>query len=365
MIRSNLYLLENLVTDTAGRSERRIRALLRRLYVSLVLILVVISVGVTGFMLISDYPLLDAFFMTITTVATVGYGEIHPLGPQGRLFASFLIIANVGIFAYSVATVTSFLMDGDFRQILRDYRMNKRIEELSDHIIVCGYGRIGHQVVEELVEEKQPFVVIEQNETSLAELADRKGILFLSGDATQETTLAQANIAKAKAIIASLPKDADNVFVVLTAREMNPHIKIVSRVSVPTNVDKLRRAGSDFVIMPERIGGTHMAAIVTKPDIMEFIELLTSPASSGLLFEEYAMNKLQPQFQDKTIDEVDARSLTGANILGVKTAEGQYLINPPAERRLLTSDHLIVLGNAQQLERFVQRYMIQATGVNV
>jgi voltage-gated potassium channel len=363
MIRGNLSLLDNLITDP-GRSDRRIRALLRRLYVALLLILIVITIGVVGFMFISDYPLLDAFFMTITTVATVGYGEIHPLGPQGRLFASLLIIANVGIFAYSVATVTSFLMDGDFRQIMRDFRMNKRIQELSGHIIVCGYGRIGHQVVEELLEEHQLFVVVEQNEAALAELAERKGILYLGGDATLEATLTRANIREAKAIVVSLPKDSDNVFVVLTAREMNPNIKIVSRVSVPTNIDKLRRAGSNFVIMPERIGGTHMAAIVTKPDIMEFIELLTSPASSGLYFSEYAMANLQPQFLDKTIDEVDARSLTGANILGVKTADGQYLINPPAERKLVKDDHLIVLGNAQQLERFVQRYLVPGATAN-
>jgi len=226
----------------------------------------------------------------------------------------------------------------------------KNIKELEGHVIVCGYGRNGKQVCLELADDKQPYVVLENREDTLAEIKENPDILFLEGDATEEEVLIEAGIKKAKAIITTLPEDPDNVYVTLSSRELNPGILIISRASNESSVTKLKRAGATNVIMPEKIGGAHMAALVMKPDIMEFIAQLTGQASDiSLTFEEFSLNNISEEYAGKTIKDFDIRNKTGANIIGLRLPDGTYVINPLPETVLGTNTKLIVLGNRQQI----------------
>lgn len=322
--------------------------LLHRLRVSIGLIGGAMTIGVVGFMVIDDYDFVDAFFMTVITISTVGYGEIQPLSHEGRLFASFLIITNVSVFLYVISSVTTFFLEGDAKQLVLDHRNGSKIRELKGHTVVCGFGRNGRQVTEELKHEFQPFVVIEQLPEELERLRELR-YLFIEGDATNEETLAATNLENAKAIITTLPSDANNVYVALTAREMNPDIVIISRASHEHSESKLRRAGCDHVIMPEKIGGSHMAAIVVKPDTMAFIGLITKTGQANFFFEEVMFEDLKPEHQNKTLGALENAYETDANIIGLKTPSGEFIINPGSEYRLQPGSKLIVLGNSEQI----------------
>ncbi len=332
----------------------RAKGYINRLRLAVALIGLGMAAGIIGFMLIERYPLVDAFYMTVITLATVGFTEVHPLSPTGRIFTSFLILSNLGIFAFAVSTITDFFIEGDVRRLFRSYRRMQDIARLSDHVIVCGYGRIGRQVVQELLAEQRPFVLLEHEGSEAAALADDQGVLTLLGDATQEETLADAGILRARALIATLPKDADNLFIVLTARGMNPQLKIISRASEASAMPKLRQAGADYVILPERMGGTHMAALVTKPDVVQFIELLNTSAGVDLVLAEYPMREVKAEWIGKQMSQIDARLLTGANLIGLKSADGRFSINPPLQTQLQAEHTLIVLGTSEQIERFAQ-----------
>ncbi len=337
----------------ASRTQvARARGYIRRLRLALGLIVVGMAVGIAGFVLIEGYPLIDAFYMTVITLATVGFTEVHPLSETGRVFTSLLILSNLGIFAFAVSTITDFFIEGDVRQLLRTYRRMQQINELSNHVIVCGYGRIGTQVVAELRAEGTPFVLIERENAEAQQQASAGGLYLLEGDATEEQTLADAGIARARALIATLPKDADNLFVVLTARGMNPKLKIISRATQASAMPKLRQAGADYVILPERMGGTHMAALVTKPDIVQFIELLNTTTGGELCLMEYAMTSLRPEWVGQAMGRIDAREHTGANLIGLKTDDGRLQFNPPLQTPLRAEHTLIVLGTSEQMARF-------------
>ncbi|MBN8572010.1 MAG: potassium channel family protein, partial [Ignavibacteria bacterium] len=254
-------------------------------------------------MLIEKYSLVDAFYMTTITITTTGFGEVYPLTSGGKIFTSILCITSIGAALYGITTLTSFLVDGEILKLLKNYNMNKQINGLKNHVIVCGFGRNGKQVCEELVKENRSFIIIECNEERLEYIKEFKNYLFIDGDATNDDILIKANIKDAKALITTLPTDPDNVYVVLTAREMNPTITIVSRASDESSESKLKRAGANNVIMPERIGGTHMATLVTKPDIMEFIALITGQAGVSFSFEEFQHQDIKPEYKNKTIKD--------------------------------------------------------------
>ena len=326
----------------------------RKIYIALSLMLLALTIGVTGFMVIEDFTLIEAIYMTIITVSTVGFGEVHQLSEEGRLFTSFIIVSNIGIFAYSVSTISSFILDGEFRTFFKIYKLNKAISKLSNHIVVCGYGRNGKQVCDELGEAGQPFLVIEKDPERLNYIYEHAEILCVEGDATDDEILHSINLNQAKAIITTLPKDADNVFVTLSAKEIHPEIFVISRASEETSETKLKRAGADKVIMPERIGGTYMAALVTKPDTMEFVSLITGEDrinGATLSFEEISFEHLSENYKNKSIKDLDIRNKTGANIIGLKDQSGKYLINPPADFIIKPSTKLIILGNDQQIDK--------------
>lgn len=323
----------------------------KRVLLAILLITINFFIGVIGFIVIENYSLLDSFYMTSITITTTGFQEVHPLSPIGRVFTSLLLISSVGTVLYGISTVTSFLVDGEILKLLKNYTMNKQINELKDHVIVCGFGRNGKQVCEELVKENRSFIIIESNEERLEYIKEFKNYLFIDGDATNDDILIKANIKDAKALITTLPTDPDNVYVVLTAREMNPAITIISRASDESSESKLKRAGANNVIMPERIGGTHMATLVTKPDIMEFIALITGQAGVSFSFEEFQHQDIKPEYKNKTIKDISVKKQTGATIIGLKSEDGKFHVNPGLSTVVQEKMNIIALGTKEQLEK--------------
>ena len=322
----------------------------RKLYLAIGMVLLVLLVGIVGYYTIEDYSLLDSVFMTVITVATVGYREVKELDDAGKIFTSFLIIFSIGTFAYAISVITRYVIEGEFQTYFRHYKVNKEILKLKDHVIVCGFGRNGRQACEQLRSGNEKFVAIESNPKIIATLHEDENILFIEGDATNDDVLLEAGLERAKALITALPNDAANVFVVLTARDRNPNLKIISRASDDASEHKLKRAGANNVIMPDKIGGTHMAALVTKPDVLEFIDHITGRINIRL--EEILYSSLPNSMRGKSIKELEIRNKTGANIIGFKTAEGDYIINPSPEMVMMPDAKLFVLGTQEQVSRF-------------
>ena len=321
------------------------------IFIILLLIFIILIIGVFGFIIIEDYTFLEAFYMCIITISTVGFQEIHPFSDAGRIFASILIISSIGIYFYGATALAKFIIEGEFRKFFKHYNVNKKIEKLENHVIICGYGRTGRQICLELQDDNIPFIVIESRENVIEYIKEENNILFYDGDATEEETLLLAGIKKAKAIITTLPEDPDNVYVVLAARELNPDITIISRASIESSESKLKRAGADNVIMPEKIGGAHMAALVTKPYITEFIANLTGQGSDiSLTFEELSLSNISDEYKHKSIRDLDIRNRTGANVIGLRMNDGSFKINPSPEILIDPNAKLILLGSQKQIQ---------------
>ncbi len=315
------------------------------------LLLGVIVMGVVGFSIIEDFTLMESFFMTIITISTVGFQEVHPLSETGRLFTAFLIIFSLGIFGYVVTTITRFIVDGIFKNYYKDKKVKKRIDRLSNHVVLCGYGRNGKQAAIELAENDESFVIIESDETLIDKVREETKLLYIQGDATHEDVLAESRIDKAKAMITTLPNDADNLFLVITARQLNPALSIISRASDDKSDVKLKRAGANNVIMSDKIGGQRMAKLVTQPDVVEFIEHIMLQRKRDVSLEEVSCKNLSSCFAGKSIRELDVRNVSGANIIGLKRKDKSYLINPEPNVMLSTSDQLFVLGTVEQINK--------------
>ena len=304
-------------------------------------------IGVSGFMLIENYSFSEAVYSTIIILSTVGLGVVHQLSEAGRWFVSGLIVISIGIFAYGISTLTTYIMEGELQRFYKNKKATKMIDQLRGHVIVCGYGRNGKQACDQLTSHGQKFIVIENGENALSELREQDDFLYIEGDATRDEILIESGITKAKAILTTLPNDASNVFVVLTARELNPELKIISRASEDTSEGKLRRAGADNVIMPDKIGGTHMATLVTRPDVLEFIDYITGTINIRL--EEIHCSKLKEQYKNKSIRELEVRNKTGANIIGFKNKDGVYQINPDPDTIMNEDSKVFVLGTQDQI----------------
>jgi voltage-gated potassium channel len=316
----------------------------RKLYFAVLLFVIIVFTGTAGYMFIEHYTLLEALYMTVITLSTVGYAEVKPLSDYGRIFTIALILFNLGAFAYLVAMISSYFLDGEFSKEYKLYNMKRKIADLEGHIIICGFGRNGREAARIFSESGKEFVVIESANARREELAFEVPF-YLNEDATRDETLKEAGISKASAVISTLPEDADNVFVVLTARELNPKLKIVSRASTDSSVRKLKTAGADNVIMPDKIGGVHMASVVISPDIEEFVDILSTQNNDELSIREIECRK--PLW----LDELDGWKKTGATILGIKSETGEYKLNPPPRTTITTGYRLIAMGSADQLSK--------------
>lgn len=322
----------------------------KSMYIAIGLLALVVIIGVSGFMLIEKYSFTDAFFMTIITISTVGFREVAPLSGLGQFFTAFLIVISFGIFAYAVTTLTRYIVDGVLRNYLKDNKVRTKIEKLSNHVIVVGYGRNGQQAIEELRNHNFSVVVVDSSESIIEAIRENPDMLYVQGDATEDETLQSARIDHAKALITALPNDADNLFVVLTARAMNPDITIISRAHNFNSDKKLRSAGATNVIMPIKIGGQRMAKLVAQPDVIDFVDYLMLRESNGVHIEELSCKELSATFIEKTIGEWSIRAETGANIIGIKTSDNKYIVNPPPTQKISNDDQLFVLGNPTQIE---------------
>lgn len=322
-----------------------------RFMIPIYLLVGLIIIGTIGYMIIDGYTLLNAFYMTIITIATVGYGEVEPLSVAGKLFTSFLIITSFITFAYAVSSITKFIVDGELNVFFKNKRLNAAVEKLTDHVIICGYGRNGKQAAQILKKHDKRFVVIEDDEKVTSGVNHRFSELVLKGDATQDEVLLKAGIMKAKALITTLPTDAANVFIVLTARNLNPKLTIISRASDDGSDAKLKIAGADNVIMPDKVGGAHMASLVMKPDVMEFLDLITAQRADSINLEEISFESISDSLKNKTLKDLEIRNKSGANIIGFKTVSGDYIVNPSADTQIIPQSKIFVLGAPDQIKK--------------
>lgn len=315
------------------------------------MVVLIVLAGTIGYMIIEGYSIVDALYMTVITMATVGFREVAELGVIGKIFTILLILSSFGIFGYVVTMVSRFIVEGVFTHYYKDNKVKKSIDRLKDHVIVCGYGRNGKQAASDLKDHNKDFLIIEKDPEIIDYLRRGTNYLYIEGDATHEDILELANIKEARALITTLPADADNLFVVLTAKQIKSEMLIISRASDDNSDVKLKRAGASNVIMPDKIGGTRMARLVVDPDVVEFVDtVLMQPYSRGVKLEEISCKSLAKCFENKTIRELDIHKRTGANIIGLKNKENLYVLNPPASTILDSEDQLFVLGSKDDIE---------------
>jgi len=317
--------------------------------IAILLVFCVLLTGMVGFHYIEGYGFIDSMYMTVLSVSTVGFEVVRPFSPAGKLFVSFLIIFSLGTFTFVGSSIVRFFLDGQFIKKLKTKRVSKRIEKLTDHVIICGYGRNGEQAALELTDNIHPFVIIEKRENVILRIQEDPNLLYIQGDATNEEVLRTAGIDRARALIATTPNDADNMFVVLTARSMNPNLTIISRASEIGSDVKLRRAGATNVIMPERMGGQRMARLVTQPDVVEFMEYILLQRNRDISIHEVQCGKMALINQGKTIGELSLASVTGTTIIGLKNGDGKYVFNPGSDYPLNYHDQLFVIGSPDQV----------------
>lgn len=329
--------------------------LFSKLYYFLFLLLLITMGGTIGYMIIESWTFINSFYMTIITISTVGFGEVHELTSYGKLFTSFLIISSFGTFAYAITSITTYMVGGEYKKYFKEYKTMKELRKMKDHVIICGFGRVGKQVAEDLIAHNNNFIVIERDQETIDE-NQNENIFFLKGDSTNDETLELACIKNAKAVITCLPADAENIYVVLAAREFKSDMIIVSRASYQSAVSKLRMAGANNVIMPDSIGGSHMASLIANPDVMEFLDIIRVQGDQGCNIESIAHSELPLSLQDKTIKELEAKKITGVTIIGYRAPNGNYIVNPPIDTIVVPDSKLFVLGNPEQIKNLIAHF---------
>lgn len=328
-----------------------------KIYSALFFLFAIVIVGVFGYVYISGYSWVDALYMTVITMTTVGFGEVVPLDDQSKIFTIFLILASVVIVGYALSIITEYILSKDHIEELKHKRMQKKINDFKNHVVVCGYGRNGKQTVIKLLAHDRTFVVIEKDK-ELEERLQIDNVPYIIGNANDDEVLIQAGIERASSFISALPNDADNLFVVLSTRQLNKKINIISRASQESSYAKLKLAGANNVILPDKIGGDHMASLVVVPGLMEFIDNLSIVGKSNINIEEIAVEKLYNTNSVKTIRDLDLRRKTGCSVIGYKDENGKYLVNPEADLDLAPNSKIIVLGRPEQIEALNSEYDI-------
>jgi voltage-gated potassium channel len=319
----------------------------RKLINPVIALICVVVFGTLGYVVVEQWNFFDALYMTIITITTVGYEEIHKLSHAGRVFSMVLMLSGVGTMFYMFGVGAKIVLEGEMREILGRKKLTKKIESLKDHYIVCGYGRMGKIICRELAHDKAPFVVVEGSADILAEM--EADMLSLQGDATQDSVLKQAGIDRARGLISVLSSDADNLYVVLSARGLNPSLRIVARASEEGAEKKLLRAGADNVVSPYFIGGLRIAHTLVKPAVVDFIEFATKSGNLELQMEEIKV-KGSSHIIDLSLDECGIRKDMGIIIVAIKREAGEMEFNPTSSTVIKLGDTLIAMGETKQLK---------------
>ena len=317
----------------------------------LLLLAGVIAMGTVGFMLLEDYGWLDAVYMTIITVSTVGFREVGTLHRDGQIFTLLLIISGLTVMTYTLSALGQVIVEGSFQRFVGRQRMLRDIDTLKDHYVICGHGRMGQILCGELIQEKVPFVVIEGNADEAEALAT-KGVRVLEGDATVDDILEKAGIKRAKGLVAVVSSDVDNLYITLSAREMcrqdNPELYILSRATDHQAKTKITRAGADRVISPYHIGGMRLVQALLRPTVYDFVDIATQSRGLDLMFEELSVGT-GSSLDHVSLRDSKIRQAFNIVIIAAKKADGEMVFNPGPEYFVEAGDVLIALGNREQL----------------
>jgi len=324
----------------------------KNLKIALIVLFSLFIIGTVGFHIIEGWNITESLYTTVITLSTVGYGDFYPHTDRGRIFTIFLVIFGVGTMLYTVVLFTETMIEARFRSILGRGRLEKMIKKLNNHYIICGCGRIGYLICKELLAEKIDFAVIDNDQETIQKI-EEEGFIYLKGDATQDKTLIAAGIKRAKGIVCALSTDALNLYVILTAKELNPGIYILSRSEEIESEHRLLRAGADRVISPYTLGGMRMAMAISRPAMLDFIEITTRRQSLELRMEELDICDGSPVI-GKSLEESEIRQLYGLIIVAVKKDTGQMIFNPQANYVISKGDKLIALGEDKNVSRFAQ-----------
>ncbi len=321
----------------------------KRIFRSLGMLVLVVVVGTAGYMRIEGWRFLDALYMTVITITTVGFGEVAALSETGRTFTVILIFMGMGIMAYAVGMVGQVMIEFQLRSIFGRRKVGLKIKSIKNHYIICGYGRIGRIISQELKAHGIPMLVIEEN-MELKETLEAEGVPYLIGDATSEEVLQEAGIERAKGLVAVVLSDAENVFITMTARSLKPELFILSRADEEKTQRKLLRAGADRVVMPYLIGGQKMAQTIVKPAVADFLELTVDGKDIGLRIEELPVADESP-LVGASLMESGIRQEMNVMIIGIRKAGGEMLFNPSSQSQIEAGDTLIALGHRDDLEK--------------
>lgn len=308
----------------------------------------VLAIGTLWYRLVEGWSWSDAAYMTVITLATVGYGEIHPMGDRGRLFTIALIFMGVIAIGYIVNRLTEALIEGYFQEGIKRRQFHRLLDSLNSHYILCGFGRTGRQIALEFEAEGISFVVIDSDPNSIKE-AQELNCVVVQGDATLDEILQTAKIEQAVCLVAALPSDAENLYTVLSAKTLNPHIRAIARASSEEAIQKLQRGGADAVVSPYITGGRRMATAALRPEVMHFVDGMITGKNRSFYLEEFLIDPQICPLRGQSLQETNLRSQTGALVLAIRRYDGTLLGGPTGETLLQAGDLLICMGTAEQL----------------
>ena len=325
----------------------------RKILIAPILLVSLLVTGTVGYLFLEgdnpqgEWQLLDAIYMTVITLTTVGYGNMG-MSDEGRIFTLFLLIGGFGVFTYSVTIATAFLIEGQLQSFFRQQKMIRTVDKLLNHYIVCGLGDTGVHVLDEMLKAEVDFVGIEAEEERLIHLSDTRDFLYLQGDATDDELLMRAGIERAQGLVTCLSRDQDNLFVVISARKLNPHLKIASKAVEDNSPGKLITAGADEVVLPDHIGGLRLASGILHPQLVGFLESMTQNRQ-GAQFTESIIQKDSP-LDGISLKAASIQEQTGLVVVAIQDSNGAFLYNPPGDKKMIAGDALLVIANQKQLQ---------------
>ncbi|MFC1848847.1 potassium channel family protein [candidate division CSSED10-310 bacterium] len=326
---------------------------IRHFEIALMFLFVILILGTLGYHILEGWTLTDSLYMTTITISTVGYGETHPMGIHTRIFTIVLILASICVVGYLLGSLTQILIVGEIATLLGRRRLESKIKKLKNHIIVCGCGRVGSVIVNELQHRKMPFIVIESAKEVLEKI-NQNDVLVLEKNAVEDEVLIEAGIQQARGLVTTLPSDPDNVFITLSARALNKNIFILSRASQETSVNKLISAGANKVVLPYRLGASRMVYLLTKPTVIDFLDFVMHKREMPLDFEEISVAQNSP-YSDQTLGSSGIRQEFDVIIVAIKKKDGEMIFNPNVDTFIEPGDVLVTLGYRESLLRFSQK----------